>query len=302
LNQRIQKTVGSTITKSFFNEKWQEIESITNNQVTSYIWGLRYIDDLVLREKGAERLYSLADPNWNVISICNSTGSIVERMKYDAFGKITWLDINFSTKNKSDYGWNRIFTGQVLDAETYLLYYRYRYYNVDLGCWITRDPIEYRASDYNVYRYLNNKAILLTDPLGLRFINDTTGCPFAPAGESKSCSEQLASCNAGVYGGYAGCMASIVVGYGFLDVTGCVAGCGIRFRGQPQSITACTAVCTFASTLITLFLTATICEEASLMGEMRCGNNYNRCTLRTDCCDRSSNSGCDNTRCENWRP
>ncbi|MDR2440078.1 MAG: hypothetical protein LBE12_12020, partial [Planctomycetaceae bacterium] len=52
LNQRIKKTVGSIVTKSFFNENWQEVESITNNQVTSYVWGIRYIDDLILREKG----------------------------------------------------------------------------------------------------------------------------------------------------------------------------------------------------------------------------------------------------------
>jgi RHS repeat-associated protein len=258
---------------------------------------------LILREKDEERLYSLADPNWNVNAVCDSTGSVVERMKYDAFGKITWLNTNFSTKNNSDYNWNRTFTGQILDAETYLLYCRYRYYNVDLGCWITRDPIEYRASDYNMYRYLNNKAILLTDPLGLRFTNNTTGCPLTPAGETMSCLQQLTSCNVGVSGGYANCMASSVVGYGFLDFSGCIAGCGIRFRGQPQSVTACTAVCTFASTLITLFLTEPICAEATLRAKMRCGNNYNRCTLKTDCCDRSSNSGCaDNTRCENWRP
>jgi hypothetical protein len=31
LNQRIKKTIGSTVTKSFFNENWQEIESVTNN-------------------------------------------------------------------------------------------------------------------------------------------------------------------------------------------------------------------------------------------------------------------------------
>jgi uncharacterized protein RhaS with RHS repeats len=128
VNQRIKKTVGATVTKSFFNENWQEVESITNNQVTSYVWGLRYIDDLVLREKGNERLYSLADPNWNVVAICDSAGSVVERMNYDAFGQIAWLNTNFSTKNRSDYNWNRTFTGQVFDSETGLVLYRNRYY------------------------------------------------------------------------------------------------------------------------------------------------------------------------------
>jgi hypothetical protein len=31
--------------------------------------GLRYIDDLVLRDRGVERKYALQDPNWNVVAV-----------------------------------------------------------------------------------------------------------------------------------------------------------------------------------------------------------------------------------------
>ncbi|MCL2742638.1 MAG: RHS repeat protein, partial [Planctomycetaceae bacterium] len=89
LNYRIKKIVGGVETKSFFNKQWQELESRTEMQsldCVSYIWGLRYIDDLILREKGAERLYSLADPNWNVVALTDVSGIVQERMKYDAFG------------------------------------------------------------------------------------------------------------------------------------------------------------------------------------------------------------------------
>jgi len=64
LNQRVRRAVGNVVTTSFFNAQWQELESTTAGQTTVNIWGLRYIDDLVLRERGSERLYSLADPNW----------------------------------------------------------------------------------------------------------------------------------------------------------------------------------------------------------------------------------------------
>jgi hypothetical protein len=103
LNQRIKKTVGTTVTKSFFNENWQEIESIMNNQVTSYVLGLRYIDDLVLRENGEERLYSLADPNWNVVAICNATGIVQERYTYDAFGKRNVFNVDFTVKTETEF-------------------------------------------------------------------------------------------------------------------------------------------------------------------------------------------------------
>ncbi|MDR2440277.1 MAG: RHS repeat-associated core domain-containing protein, partial [Planctomycetaceae bacterium] len=167
LNQRIKKTVGSTVTKSFFNENWQEIESITNNQVTSYVWGLRYIDDLVLREKEMERLYSLADPNWNVIAICDVSGDIQERYTYDVFGKRNVFNAAFILKVETVFYWNRAFTGQVLDVETGLMLYRNRFYHVELGRFVSRDPIGYDGNDKNVYRYLQNVPIIVGDPLGL---------------------------------------------------------------------------------------------------------------------------------------
>ncbi|MDR1479482.1 MAG: RHS repeat-associated core domain-containing protein, partial [Planctomycetaceae bacterium] len=167
LNQRIKKTVNGVVTKSFFNENWQELESQTGNEITSYVWGIRYIDDLVLREKGSEILYSLADPNWNVIAICDPTGNIQERYTYDAFGKQNICDANFNAKTTTDFNWNRTFTGQVLDSETGLMLYRNRFYHVGLGRFVNRDPIGYEGGDENLYRYVFNSAINLFDEYGL---------------------------------------------------------------------------------------------------------------------------------------
>ena len=172
-NQRIQKTVDNVVTESFFNEQWQELESVTGSELTTYVWGIRYVDDLVLREKGAERLYSLADPNWNVVALIDSIGEAQERMKYDAFGKITWLDYNFVAKANSDYSWNRTFTGQVLDAETGMMLYRNRYYHVGMGRFVSRDPIGYEAKDVNLFRYVGNRALNFNDELGLDILGPT---------------------------------------------------------------------------------------------------------------------------------
>ncbi|MDR1479899.1 MAG: RHS repeat-associated core domain-containing protein [Planctomycetaceae bacterium] len=166
LNQRIKKTVGATVTKSFFNEDWQELESQTGNEITSYAWGLRYIDDLILREKGEERLYSLADPNWNVVAVCNDSGDIQERYTHNAFGKRKVFDTDFTEKTETEFDWNRAFTGQVLDAETGLMLYRNRYYHTGLGRFVSRDSMEYDAEDVNIYRYVSNKAINYNDPFG----------------------------------------------------------------------------------------------------------------------------------------
>jgi RHS repeat-associated protein len=160
LNQRVKKTVGSTVTTSFFNRNWQELESKTGSETTVFIWGLRYVDDLVLREKGTEKLYSLADPNWNVAAITNTSGTIQERMRYDAFGKVTWLDAAFNAKANSGFAWNRTFTGQVLDSETGLMLYRNRFYHTGLGRFVQRDPIGYAAEDLSLYRYVGNDSTI----------------------------------------------------------------------------------------------------------------------------------------------
>jgi RHS repeat-associated protein len=176
LNQRIKKTTGSTVTQSFFNENWQELESVTNNQVTNYVWGLRYVDDLVCRTIGTEILYSIADSNWNVIAICDNIGDIQERYTYNAFGKRNVYNAIFVAQIESAFNWNRAFTGQVLDSETGLMLYRNRYYHVELGRFVNRDPIGYDAGDGNLYRYVSNSPLNDLDSYGLQETLYTRSC------------------------------------------------------------------------------------------------------------------------------
>jgi len=111
-------------------------------------------------------LYSIADPNWNVVAVANASGAVVERLRYDAFGKITWLDAAFAVKANSAYAWNRTFTGQVFDAETGLMLYRNRFYHTGLGRFVSRDPIGYDAGDVSLYRYVGNSPQQYSDKFG----------------------------------------------------------------------------------------------------------------------------------------
>jgi len=121
----------------------------------------------VLRDRGTERLYSLADPNWNVVATANASGAVQERMRYDAFGRVTWLNASFAVKQNSDFAWNRTFTGQVFDSESSLMLYRNRFYHTGLGRFVQRDPIGYSGRDVSLYRYVNNMPHIAVDPLGL---------------------------------------------------------------------------------------------------------------------------------------
>jgi len=73
----------------FFNKNWQCLEEylVSSDPPTlQYTWGQRYIDDLICRDRDTsqngtlnERLYSLADPNWNVVAVMDEEGTVQER-------------------------------------------------------------------------------------------------------------------------------------------------------------------------------------------------------------------------------
>ena len=168
LNHRIKKVVGNETLLFYFKRNWQCLEEYVGSEYkTRYYWGVRYIDDLVLRETPEQQLYALQDPNWNMVALTNTSSTVLERMSYSAFGKANWFDAAFAAKASSAYGWNRTFTGQVLDSETGLMLYRWRYYHIGLGRFVSRDPIGYEAADLNTHRYTGNTPVCRIDMLGL---------------------------------------------------------------------------------------------------------------------------------------
>ncbi|MCF6245659.1 MAG: RHS repeat-associated core domain-containing protein, partial [Sulfurovum sp.] len=58
------------------------------------------------------------------------------------------------------------YTAREFDRED-LYYYRARYYDPTLGRFISSDPIEFLAGDFNFYRYVGNDPVNWNDPSGL---------------------------------------------------------------------------------------------------------------------------------------
>ena len=163
----------------YYTDDWQCLEErvdTSTDPAVQYVWGIRYVDDLVLRDRDTssprdgtldERLYSLADPNFNVVALAESDGDVVERYTYTAYGQATILTPAFASRATTSYAWHYRYTTRRLDAETGMMYYRNRYYHVTLGRFVTRDPIGYDAGDVNLQRYLGNEPLGLFDPSGL---------------------------------------------------------------------------------------------------------------------------------------
>ncbi|MEZ6131585.1 MAG: hypothetical protein R3C59_23185 [Planctomycetaceae bacterium] len=81
--------------------KWQVVEERIDSSTDpdhQFVWGQRYIDDLILRDRDTtgngtldERLYALQDANWNVTSLIDTSGTVQPRFNYDAYGMPEFL-------------------------------------------------------------------------------------------------------------------------------------------------------------------------------------------------------------------
>jgi RHS repeat-associated protein len=92
-----------------------------------------------------------------VISLDGTT--VLDRVVYDAFGKIT-SESNPTTGDAYKYN------GGIFDAVTGLTLFGVRYEFTDTDRWLTRDPIEFGGGDYNLYRPEGNDPTNFTDPSG----------------------------------------------------------------------------------------------------------------------------------------
>ena len=132
----------------------------SGNIVTEYLHGPG-IDEPIAMIKGGQTYYYHADGLGSIIAITDSTGRVVQRYEYDSFGNITY------TQNPN-FVQPYTYTGREYDQESGLYYYRARYYNANIGRFITQDPIGFAGGDVNLYSYVGQNPVNGVDPYGLQ--------------------------------------------------------------------------------------------------------------------------------------
>jgi len=164
----------------YYTSSWQAIEERLGTDPDSadaaqqYVWGIRYIDDLVLRDRDTseppdgtldERLYAIQDPNWNVTTIIDDSGDVQERYEYEVYGSVATYDGSYSTAFPSP-AYAVLYTGQLRDSHTQMYLMRNRIYDPCQGCFAQREPTAYLdgLSLYCAYFVLR----LQVDPFGLQ--------------------------------------------------------------------------------------------------------------------------------------
>ena len=98
---------------------------------------------LVKSGTNSGKYYSHNNHLYSVEALTNASGSVVERYRYDAYGKVKIYDALNNVRANSIYGNRTGFTGRYLDYESRLWYFRARYFDSRLGRFINRDPLKY---------------------------------------------------------------------------------------------------------------------------------------------------------------
>lgn len=188
LGRRISKANSSqqTIYVSSLQQEIAEYVAGANANAPTYeyVFG-SYIDEVLMRvtSSSASLHYYHHDAQYCVRSLNDSTGALVERYAYDPYGRPIYLTASgaLSTTQSSSVNNTILYTGRRLDTETGLYYFRARYQDPVLGRFLSRDPIGFEGSKWNLYEYVDSVPTIRLDPSG------HAGCTAA----------QIAGCQSG---------------------------------------------------------------------------------------------------------
>jgi RHS repeat-associated protein len=124
-------------------------------------------------DRAGSRYFYHQNTLWTVHALTDATGTVVERVTYDAYGMPSFFDSSFIPHPSSLVNNRLLFTGREWDAECSLYHYRARTYSPMLGRFLSRDPLGY-VDGINLYLYVLNQPMASVDPYGLVKFNATT--------------------------------------------------------------------------------------------------------------------------------
>ena len=165
-NRRMQKSVSTLTNAPIYVEKYiyegdDEIGSVDErNQIKELkILGPGSLKSAALIEIGSGQFVPIHNHRGDIVTLVDAnTSSIVATYRYSAFGEERMY--NSTVPNP----WR--FSGKRVDAETGWNFIGHRYYDSEVGRWITPDPLWF-ADGPNLYAYVHNSPILFVDPTGL---------------------------------------------------------------------------------------------------------------------------------------
>jgi len=153
---RTSKTVGGDTTE-YVLDLLATLPVVISDTEAVYLYGL----DIIAQQQSA-RYYYMHDGLGSVRQLVDTTGQIETNYAYDPFGV---PQVGGEVHNPYQ------FTGEAWDAEVELLYLRARYYQPEVGRFITKDPWAgdpWAPATLNLYVYARNNPVNVVDPSGFQ--------------------------------------------------------------------------------------------------------------------------------------
>lgn len=157
-SRMIEKTNGVTMsTKRYV---WDGLEICEERDNSSNV--LRRFYPLGMQVVGAvapsDKIFYSKDHLGSIRELVDDDEVVRAHYDYDVFGKPSKLTGNLDSPV--------LFTAHFYNISSGLLMSPYRFYDSDLGRWLSRDPIA-ESGGINLYGYVQNNPVNVTDPLGL---------------------------------------------------------------------------------------------------------------------------------------
>ena len=185
LTRRTRKTVGGVTRDIYYDRQWRSVEerdTSTGTVKVQHAWSPLDRWTLIRRKRNAsgstlnETLFCLRD-YLDPVALANTSGAVVERYSYDAFGTVRIMNAAFGVLGNSAYEWEFLYHGEFRDKESELYNYGYRYLDTQLGRWLSRDPIGEEGGE-NLYGFVRNDPVSKIDYLGTIFTTNLIPIPW----------------------------------------------------------------------------------------------------------------------------
>jgi RHS repeat-associated protein len=109
------------------------------------------------------RYFYNADHLGSTSFVSDRTGTPLQYLSYDPFGKV----IHNQKATGSSYNTDWQFSGKFFDAESRYSNFGARYYDSDIGLWLSVDPLASKYPQHSPYVYAANNPIRYVDPNGM---------------------------------------------------------------------------------------------------------------------------------------
>ena len=175
---RTQKTVNGVVHDYYYVGDRLVYEKLGDEYEYFYCYDadgrLAMVERVIISSGAKGYFFTITNAQGDVVGIRSTTGAVIARYNYDAFGKlISTTDNSGNTLPSYSFAYQISvrYRGYYYDSETGLYYLQSRYYDPETGRFLNTDAVDFLGAtgtqlSYNAFAYCENDVVNKVDPSG----------------------------------------------------------------------------------------------------------------------------------------